>query len=218
MSSGGSLNSELSERTFVLGLKVWVLIGIGVGVFTVLILLVLPLCLTARKKPRRALEKLSHTRIPPVSKEIKEVRVEQASGNNYVPGEGILPHIHDKSGSRESDKALIHMGMGRNKNTDNSSQRSSFNQVQQDGGSQSGEEGSSQRTPVYTSSSSSQLTGLPEFSQLGWGHWFTLRDLELATNRFSEENVLGEGGYGIVYRGQLLNGTPVAVKKILDNV
>lgn len=205
MSSGGSLNSELSERTFVLGLKVWVLIGIGVGVFTVLILLVLPLCLTSRKKPRRALEKLTHTRIPPVSKEIKEVRVEQASGNNYVPGEGILLHIHDKSSSRESDKALIHMGMGRNKNTDNSSQRSSFNQVQQDGGSQS-------------SSSSSQLTGLPEFSQLGWGHWFTLRDLELATNRFSEENVLGEGGYGIVYRGQLLNGTPVAVKKILDNV
>eukprot|EP00268_Persea_americana_P062589 TRINITY_DN8038_c1_g1_i2.p1 TRINITY_DN8038_c1_g1~~TRINITY_DN8038_c1_g1_i2.p1 ORF type:complete len:496 (+),score=84.82 TRINITY_DN8038_c1_g1_i2:643-2130(+) len=205
MSSGGSLNSELSERTFVLGLKVWVLIGIGVGVFTVLILLVLPLCLTSRKKPRRALEKLTHTRIPPVSKEIKEVRVEQASGNNYVPGEGILLHIHDKSSSRESDTALIHMGMGRNKNTDNSSQRSSFNQVQQDGGSQS-------------SSSSSQLTGLPEFSQLGWGHWFTLRDLELATNRFSEENVLGEGGYGIVYRGQLLNGTPVAVKKILDNV
>ncbi|KAJ6995757.1 hypothetical protein NC653_012579 [Populus alba x Populus x berolinensis] len=34
------------------------------------------------------------------------------------------------------------------------------------------------------------ISGLPEFSHLGWGHWFTLRDLELATNRFSKENVL----------------------------
>ncbi|CAN1312969.1 Probable receptor-like protein kinase At5g18500 [Linum perenne] len=53
---------------------------------------------------------------------------------------------------------------------------------------------------------------------LGWGHWFTLRDLELATNRFSKDNVLGEGGYGVVYRGNLVNGSPVAVKKILNNL
>lgn len=216
MSSGGSLNSELSEKTFVLGLKVWVLIGIGVGVFTVLILLVLPLCLTARKKPRRAPEKLPHTRIPSISKEIKEVRVEQASAYNFVPGEEIHLAIHDKSGSRGSDNIMTHVGMDKTKNTDNSSQCSSFYQVQKDGGSQSSEEGSSHR--MHKSSSSSLLTSMPEFSQLGWGHWFTLRDLELATNRFSQENVLGEGGYGIVYRGQLINGTPVAVKKILDNL
>ncbi|CAI0449181.1 unnamed protein product [Linum tenue] len=60
----------------------------------------------------------------------------------------------------------------------------------------------------------SPLVGLPEFSHLGWGHWFTLRDLEFATNRFAAENVLGEGGYGVVYKGRLINGTEVAVKKI----
>ncbi|KAL9994761.1 putative protein kinase-like domain superfamily [Helianthus debilis subsp. tardiflorus] len=32
-----------------------------------------------------------------------------------------------------------------------------------------------------------------------WGHWYTLRELEEATNGFSDWNVIGEGGYGIVY-------------------
>ncbi|CAM6107321.1 unnamed protein product [Calypogeia fissa] len=57
----------------------------------------------------------------------------------------------------------------------------------------------------------------PEVSHLGWGHWYTLRELEAATDGFAEVNVLGEGGYGIVYRGQLTDGTLVAVKKLLNN-
>ncbi|BBN15737.1 protein MpRLK-Pelle_RLCK-Vb [Marchantia polymorpha subsp. ruderalis] len=57
----------------------------------------------------------------------------------------------------------------------------------------------------------------PEVSHLGWGHWYTLRELEAATEGFAEANVLGEGGYGIVYRGQLVDGTLVAVKKLLNN-
>ena len=64
----------------------------------------------------------------------------------------------------------------------------------------------------------SPLVGLPEISHLGWGHWFTLRDLDLATNHFSAENVLGEGGYGVVYRARLINGSEVAVKKLLNNL
>lgn len=46
----------------------------------------------------------------------------------------------------------------------------------------------------------------------------TLRDLEVATNRFSVTNVLGEGGYGVVYRGKLVNGTDIAVKKLLNHM
>ncbi|KAA8545440.1 hypothetical protein F0562_020224 [Nyssa sinensis] len=34
----------------------------------------------------------------------------------------------------------------------------------------------------------------------------------------TQENVLGEGGYGVVYRGHLINGTPVAIKKLLNNL
>ncbi|KAK6239799.1 hypothetical protein QUC31_005268 [Theobroma cacao] len=57
----------------------------------------------------------------------------------------------------------------------------------------------------------------PEVSHLGWGRWYTLRELELATNGLCEENVIGEGGYGIVYRGVLTDGTKVAVKNLLNN-
>ncbi|XP_077218467.1 putative receptor-like protein kinase At5g18500 [Tasmannia lanceolata] len=219
-----SLNDQLSQKTGVFGLKVWVLLGIGVGVFIVSILCVLSICLTARRKSKRASEKLPLTRIPPVSKEIKEVRVEQVSSNDFVPRDGILLTIHDKSNDRESDKVMVHLGMSQMKNGNNSSQSGSFHHMDKDGGSQSGEEGSSGTVTVYRPSSSnpitapSPLTGLPEFSHLGWGHWFTLRDLELSTNRFSKENVLGEGGYGVVYRGHLINGTPVAVKKLLNNL
>ncbi|XP_031111830.1 receptor-like kinase TMK4 [Ipomoea triloba] len=40
--------------------------------------------------------------------------------------------------------------------------------------------------------------------------------LEKATNFFSQENVLGSGGYGVVYLGELDDGTKVAVKKMKD--
>ncbi|XP_061366277.1 probable receptor-like protein kinase At5g18500 [Gastrolobium bilobum] len=224
---GSNLNAELSKKTPIFGLKVWEVIGIAVGLSIIVILSALSLCLTSRKKSRKAKEKVPLSQIPSVSKEIKEVRVEQVSTNGFSPRDGILLTIHDKSSDKESDKVMVHLGVGKMKNGDRSSHSDSFHQVEKDGGgsqSQSGEEGSSGTVTVYRHSSSypitapSPLSGLPEFSHLGWGHWFTLRDLELATNRFSKENVLGEGGYGIVYRGQLVNGTPVAVKKILNNI
>ncbi|THU69167.1 hypothetical protein C4D60_Mb08t11550 [Musa balbisiana] len=59
--------------------------------------------------------------------------------------------------------------------------------------------------------------GPPEVSHLGWGHWYTLRELEEATGGLAEENVIGEGGYGIVYRGVLADNTTVAVKNLLNN-
>jgi len=57
----------------------------------------------------------------------------------------------------------------------------------------------------------------PEVSHLGWGHWYTLRELEEATAAFAPEHVVGEGGYGIVYRGVLADGYQVAVKNLLNN-
>ncbi|KAL0384721.1 UNVERIFIED_CONTAM: putative receptor-like protein kinase [Sesamum radiatum] len=218
------LNAELSKNVGFFGLKVWEVIGIIVGILIVFILFVLAFYLTTQKKLRRAQEKLPLSQIPTVSKEIKEVRVEQVSTNEFVPRDGILLTIHDKSSDKESDKVMVHLGMPKVNNADNSSQSGSFHHIDKDYyGSQSGEEGSSGTFANKTSSSHpitapSPLSGLPEFSHLGWGHWFTLRDLQVATNRFSKENVIGEGGYGVVYRGHLINGTPVAVKKLLNNL
>lgn len=70
----------------------------------------------------------------------------------------------------------------------------------------------------YATMSTSPQIGLPEFSHLGWGYWFTLRDLEDATNGFSDDNIIGEGGYGVVYHGRLINGTDVAIKRLFNNM
>ncbi|KAF8377068.1 hypothetical protein HHK36_030441 [Tetracentron sinense] len=46
--------------------------------------------------------------------------------------------------------------------------------------------------------------------------WFRVGDLERATDGFSQKNLIGQGGYGVVYKGALSDGSQVAVKKILD--
>ncbi|XP_021284428.1 probable receptor-like protein kinase At1g11050 [Herrania umbratica] len=46
--------------------------------------------------------------------------------------------------------------------------------------------------------------------------WFGLSELERATNGFSQRNLIGQGTYGVVYKGTLADGTLVAVKQILD--
>ncbi|TKY64853.1 Serine/threonine-protein kinase [Spatholobus suberectus] len=66
------LNSGLSKKTFVFGLKVWVLIGIIVGLFIIIILMVLSICLTLRKKSRRVNGKLPLRHVLSVTEEIKK--------------------------------------------------------------------------------------------------------------------------------------------------
>ncbi|CAN6452141.1 unnamed protein product [Victoria cruziana] len=44
-----------------------------------------------------------------------------------------------------------------------------------------------------------------------------LRMIREATNNFSEDNKLGEGGFGPVYKGKLPNGQEVAVKRMSGN-
>lgn len=44
--------------------------------------------------------------------------------------------------------------------------------------------------------------------------WFTYQELVEATNGFSNQNLLGEGGFGLVYRGSLADGRVVAVKQL----
>ncbi|KAJ0733269.1 putative protein kinase RLK-Pelle-DLSV family [Helianthus annuus] len=48
-------------------------------------------------------------------------------------------------------------------------------------------------------------------------HSFSLSTIQVATNNFSLENVLGEGGFGSVYKGVLENGQAIAVKRLSRN-
>lgn len=43
---------------------------------------------------------------------------------------------------------------------------------------------------------------------------FSYEELMEITNGFSRQNIIGEGGFGCVYRGQLPNGRVVAVKQL----
>ncbi|RVW65148.1 Proline-rich receptor-like protein kinase PERK9 [Vitis vinifera] len=44
--------------------------------------------------------------------------------------------------------------------------------------------------------------------------WFTYEELVKATNGFSTQNLLGEGGFGSVYKGYLPDGREIAVKQL----
>ncbi|KAJ0018038.1 hypothetical protein Pint_10857 [Pistacia integerrima] len=43
---------------------------------------------------------------------------------------------------------------------------------------------------------------------------FDLGTIEVATNNFSNDNKLGEGGFGDVYKGILCNGQEIAIKRL----
>ncbi|PSS31187.1 Serine/threonine-protein kinase, partial [Actinidia chinensis var. chinensis] len=43
---------------------------------------------------------------------------------------------------------------------------------------------------------------------------FTFRELAAATRNFREVNLIGEGGFGMVYRGRLESGQIVAIKQL----
>ncbi|KAG6493176.1 hypothetical protein ZIOFF_048153 [Zingiber officinale] len=68
-----------------------------------------------------------------------------------------------------------------------------------------------------SASSSVSLEKEKKMENIGWGRWYTLAELEAATAGFNSENVIGEGGYGIVYRGVLPDLSIVAVKNLLNN-
>lgn len=74
-------------------------------------------------------------------------------------------------------------------------------------------------TPITGSSSSSLGVKMNEGrdQEMGWGRWYSIEELEMATDGFCENSVIGKGGYGIVYRGVLPDFSVVAVKNLLDN-
>ncbi|KAG8475117.1 hypothetical protein CXB51_032022 [Gossypium anomalum] len=182
------VNSELSKPTSVFGLKLWVVIGILFGTFIVLSLFLLSLCLTTRRKSRR------HRQLepaPPICKEIQEiVHHRQPSAPDHQRVAPPVPEVKVDLGKPEQQQHVVTV----------------FSSGESKG-----------HTSVSETPSFGSGTVGPEVSHLGWGRWYTLRELELATDGLCEENVIGEGGYGIVYYGVLTDGTKIAVKNLLNN-
>ncbi|XP_057534961.1 calmodulin-binding receptor-like cytoplasmic kinase 2 isoform X1 [Amaranthus tricolor] len=73
--------------------------------------------------------------------------------------------------------------------------------------SKSQKEGSSTRQP--DSFNPSESSSGEVFGSLN----FTLQDINQATKNFSQNNVIGDGGFGTVYKGQLKDGNLVAIKR-----
>ncbi|KAK4491394.1 hypothetical protein RD792_002138 [Penstemon davidsonii] len=83
--------------------------------------------------------------------------------------------------------------------------------------SKKGSSWSNESSTTRSESSSALSVSTDGLGSFGWGKWYSLRELQTATNQFSDGNVIGEGGYGMVYRGVLHDGSVVAVKKLLNN-
>ncbi|KAH0699594.1 hypothetical protein KY284_013809 [Solanum tuberosum] len=63
------------------------------------------------------------------------------------------------------------------------------------------------------------LTGYVQHDcEFATGHLkrFSFRELQIATGNFSSKNIIGQGGFGVVYKGYLPNRTVVAVKRLRD--
>ncbi|XP_068663779.1 probable serine/threonine-protein kinase PBL7 [Aristolochia californica] len=58
------------------------------------------------------------------------------------------------------------------------------------------------------------IVGPPSLSKFRGGQVFTYKELEASTDSFNTENMIGNGGFGVVYRGVLSDGTVAAIKML----
>ncbi|TVU31904.1 hypothetical protein EJB05_23609, partial [Eragrostis curvula] len=202
----------LSQRTPVLGLRAGVLVAAGAAA-AVLLLLCLVVCLCRRcrrRRPprlapcphRRSLRNRVHAHhqamsaaMPPGS---NKDDVEAASGALWRPPTFEPPIEAIKA----EQKAPLILQQARG------SAGTSGETAASGGGGDSARE--------FESAAAASEAG-PEAARRGWGRRFSLREIEDATCGLAAANVIGEGGYGVVFRGVLRDNTAVAIKNLHNN-
>ncbi|XVF59402.1 hypothetical protein PTKIN_Ptkin07bG0272900 [Pterospermum kingtungense] len=196
---------QLSKTTSIFGLRLWVVVGVCVGAAFVLFLFLISLWL-ASKRTKHKPPGSKKPGIPVVSKEIQEIKIDPPKPHRTqiqadpepspaIERQALLLPLEEESPINYHG---IHIEIGKD-------HRISYP------GSTSPHTSGEARGEHYVAGA------VPEVSHLGWGHWYTLRELEASTNGFAHDKVIGEGGYGIVYHGVLEDNTQVAVKNLLNN-
>ncbi|KAJ4831311.1 hypothetical protein Tsubulata_048713 [Turnera subulata] len=190
-SSNDSLSHKLTSKTTFLNLKLYVLVGI-LAACVLLACFLIFLCVRLKRASRkRSTTRVKHSSglIPLFSKEIVEIQTLDRIENN-AKGEVKVGNVKKEVKESEAPITVVEIGGGL---------------AEQKSG--EGDDVSGRRHSDVS----------VEAQNIGWGRWYSLRELDTATRGFAEENVIGEGGYGVVFRGVLHDGSVVAVKNLLNN-
>uniref|UniRef100_A0A2N9IQ47 non-specific serine/threonine protein kinase n=1 Tax=Fagus sylvatica TaxID=28930 RepID=A0A2N9IQ47_FAGSY len=183
-----SLPDKLTTKTSFLSLKLYVVIGVLV-ICAIAVFVAIFLCIRSKRNSRKRKGKM---------------RVKQSSGLIPLVSKEIV-EIKALDRDVNSEKPEGKIG---NEDFKESEIKIEVEVVKGGGGKKSGESD-------VSGGSRSDASLEPE--NIGWGRWYSLKELEVATRGFDVDNVIGEGGYGIVYRGVLNDGSVVAVKNLLNN-
>ncbi|KAL2512237.1 putative receptor-like serine/threonine-protein kinase [Abeliophyllum distichum] len=187
--SGDSSGNIFTSRTSILDQKLYVIIIASVVVVLIIFLIILLfLRLNRNAKRRRIALKHSSGLLPFFCKEIDEIKDSDRTESRKAI------ELENKNITFLVEDVVKGVAIGKK------------------GSSESNESNSNR-----SESSSAVSASTDGMNNFGWGRLYSLKELEIATDQFSDENVIGEGGYGIVYRGILHDGSVVAVKSLRNN-
>lgn len=192
------------QKTSIFGLSLWVILGVSVGAAFVLVLFIISICVTSKRNNNLKNKNGSINKqptIPNVSRDIQEIKVDNQELERLSKSEQQASLLKAEEDNSIGYHQRIQIDIGKD-------HRILYPAEKLGGGSSSGEAKVDHHQVAKA---------VPQVSHLGWGHWYTLRELEDSTNGFAHENVIGQGGYGIVYHGVLQDNTHVAVKNLLNN-
>ncbi|CAL4931974.1 unnamed protein product [Urochloa decumbens] len=197
----------LSHRTPVLGLRAWVLIAAGAAA-AALALLCLIICLCRRCRRHRAPRLAPSAHRPGASRSLRhrvhadhhqavamppEKDLEEAAPRWRPP-----PFEPPIEAIRAEQKAPLILAENFTRASGETATSSGAGSTDSGGGGGTDEE-------------------VPESARRGWGRRYTRREMDEATGGLAAANVMGEGVYGVVYRGVLRDGTAVAIKNLHNN-
>ncbi|CAB4271481.1 unnamed protein product [Prunus armeniaca] len=190
-SSALSLKKKLLKPTSFFGVKLWVLLVIFIVLFTVLTLIVFLLCVIHYRRKKSYKSRFCFQN-PIASKNPHNAYCSSSLDRRLLSLN--LSEIGMNSGKLRQHHGQLF-----------SDQLSSTQQAS----------GRIQNSYVTDLESVSRYS--PMVKDVWRGNKFSLGELEVATNGFSKENLIGNGDYGIVYHGILFDNTRVAVKRLVSD-